>query len=220
MLNIHYPLIAEWLCFILAILLLSHLDKYWHTIRFYLGFVVYTESIGYYMVAVAKCPSNNWLYNLFILIEYSYGIWLLSHLINLKSIKLICGIAYLLFCASYVIEYINHNNSIASFFDAADAMGSEVMIVLCMVYYYTLFKEEEYINLLKEPLFWLISGCFVFYTTSIGIDTFFKNLVDITKIHSISLRYIIMKFLDPILYVCWIRAFVCIKNKKKFIQLL
>ena len=218
MLNIHYPLIAEWLCFISAILLLRPLDKYWHTLRFYLGFVVYTESIGYYMIAVTKCPSNNWLYNLSILVEYGYGIWLLSNLINLKYIKFICGIAYLLFYTSYFIEYVNQSFSIEFFFNKADAVGSQVMIVLCMTYYFALFKEEKYVNLLKEPLFWLVSGYFIFYTTSIGVDTFFKKLVDVTKVHSISLRYIILKFLNPILYVCWIGAFLCIRNKRKLIQ--
>jgi hypothetical protein len=218
MLNFHYSLIAEWLCFLSAILLLVHSDKYWQTLRFYLCFVVYNESIGYYMVAVAKYNSNNWLYNLFILVEYGYGIWLLTHLINLKSIKFISWIAYLLFYTSYFVEYVNQGDSIANFFNKADAVGSEVMIVLCMIYYYSLFQEEKYVNLLKEPLFWLVSGCFIFYTTSIGVDTFFKKLVSVTKVHSVSLRYIILKFLNPVLYVCWIRAFLCIRNKRKSIQ--
>jgi len=217
MLNIHYPLIAEWLCFVLAILLLKHEDKYWNTLRFYLGFVVYNESIAYYMIVVARCSSNNWLYNISILFEYGYGIWMLSHLINLKNIKPVFWIAWLLFCGSYLVEYLNHNG-IAIFFNTADTVGSEVMMVLCMIYYFSLFKEEKYVNLLKEPAFWFVSGYFIFYTTSIGTDTFFKKLVDTTKIHSISLRYIIMKFLNPVLYGFWIISIVCIKSKRKLIQ--
>jgi len=218
MLNIHYPLIAEWLCFLVSILLLNNADRYWHTLRFYLGVVVLTESIAYYMVAVAKCPSNQWVYNLSILIEYGYGIWMLANLIQQKHIKYVALLFYLLFYGSYIFVYIGHKYSIESFFNISDTIGSELMIVLCMVYYYTLFHDEKYVKLLEEPLFWFITGYFIFYTTSVGADTFFQKLVSTTKIHSVSIRYLILKFLNPVLYACWIRTFICIKNKRKLSQ--
>src|SRR6185437_1807508 len=142
------------------------------------------------------------------------GIWFLSRLINQKVVKYLCIIGCVLFYLSYLIEFISQY-SIRSFFNTADTIGSEVMIVLCITYYFFLFKDDQYINLLREPSFWFVSGYFIFYTTSIGTDTFFKNLVNTTMIHSVSLRYIIMKFLNPILYGFWIVAMLCIKNKRK-----
>lgn len=218
MLTFPIYLLAEWLCFIAAILLIRPSDKYWATVRFYLAFVVLHESIDYYLVWIVRIHSNHLPANLCILAEYGYGIWFLSKLIDVKKIGSICLIAYLIFLGSYIMAFAVSENGIFTFFDKADTVGSEIMIVLCMIYYYTLFNKEEYVDLLKEPVFWFISGCFVFYTTSICMDTFFQKLISIRIAHKISLRYMIMNILNIILYGCWIKSFICLKSNRSYLQ--
>jgi hypothetical protein len=216
MLTFPYQLIAEFTCLITSVLLLARSDRYWQTLRFYLCFVLIIESIAYYMVYVAKYYTNHWLYNLSMLVEYNYGIWLLSNLINYRNIKSVTVVAYFLFYVSYIVELVKQGG-ILHFFSYTDTVGSVLMIGLCMAYYYLLFQEEEYVDILKEPLFWLVSGYFIFYTTSISVDTFFQKLVQMQVVHSISLRNIILKILNFIFYGCWIKSFLCIRIKRKSI---
>ncbi|MDB5139775.1 MAG: hypothetical protein JWR12_1691 [Mucilaginibacter sp.] len=216
MLTFPFYLLAEWVCFIAAVLLVSNLNNYLHTIRYYLCFVVIVESICYYLAWIERV-NNQWLYNIFILVEFSYGIWLYYNFISFKYFKPIIIFFCILFFSTYIFELVSYGG-ISTFFNRADTIESVIIIGLCMLYYYTLFQQEEYINLSEDPIFWIVSGSFIFYTTSIGLDTFFKKLVEVRINHSISLRYIIMNLLNIILYSCWIKSFICMRIKQKSIR--
>ncbi len=218
MLYFPYYLLAEWVCFITSVLLINNFDKDWNAVRLYLGFVVLIESICYYMVWIAKCTSNQWLYNLSIPVEYGFSFWIFYRFVDLRKSKIIFLFAYLIFGATYLITLIN-SKGINVFFDKADTTGSVLIICLCMIYYYTLFQQVEYINILKDPTFWFVSGNFIFYTTSISVDAFFEKLVELRVNNSVSLRYIIMNILNIILYGCWIKSFICLNINKKSIAL-
>jgi len=219
------------MCFIASILLIKNSDKKLRAIRFYLGFVVLVESACYYMAWVAKIY-NGWVYDVSMLVEFGFGIWLLSNYINAKWNSTIILIAYLLFCSVYLFEvqkqwdiiklhqlYMpisSHPKYYINFFDKANTMGSIIMICLCMLYYYSLFKQDEYVDLKKDPVFWIISGYFIFYTAGIGINTFFEKLVEVRRDHAISLRYILINGLNVVLYGCWIISFLCLKTKRNY----
>lgn len=214
MLFFPYYLLAEWLCFFAAVLLLKRDNKFWQALRYYLGFVVFQESIDYYLVWVVHIKSNHWLTNCCILVEYGFSMWIFSKLIKMKGIGKICTIGYILFLLSYLVEY--DQKGFFSFFNKADTVGSEAVIVICMIYYYTLFRKEDetYSDLLNDPLFWFISGSFIYYSTSICLDTFFQKLVEIRIGHKVSLRYITMNVLNMVLYGFWIKSFLCIRGKQ------
>ena len=101
MLAFQYQLIAESLCFLASILLLNYSDKYWQTVRFYLGYIIVIESGSYYLAY--KYHNSLWLNNLSLPIEYIYGVWMLSNLIKLKNIKSMGAIAYFLFFVAYLL---------------------------------------------------------------------------------------------------------------------
>src|ERR1700761_6349569 len=190
MLSFPYYLLAEWVCFIASILLVSGAGKYWRSLQLYLLLVVAVESICYYMAWIAR-QHNQWVYNLFLPFEYGYGIWILSRSIYIKNLKIITAICGLIVFGSYIQQFISQGG-ITVFFDRTDTIGSVIMIGLCMIYYYTLFQQDEYVDLMRDALFWFITGYFIFYTTGTVVDTFFEKLVQIRVHHHISLRYVIM----------------------------
>lgn len=216
MLRFPYYLLAEWLCFVVAILLIKKpVPRYWNVIKYYLGIVVATESIAYYLGWMLK-SNNQWIYNLFMVVEFSFDIWFISRLWLFSNFRALIYTAFISFVIVYFIEW--HQVGITTFFEKTCIYGSVVAILFCMVYFYSLFQTEHYVNLLKEPAFWFISGCFIFYATSIGVDTFFSQLVRVKIKHTVSLRYIIMNVLNIILYCFWIKAFICLKIKEKYIS--
>lgn len=160
--------------------------------------------------------NNHWIYNLFTPIEFTFGIWIIFKIFKSNSLKFFGLACYGVFYLSYVTEWTKYG-SIKTYFDKTNTLGSVIIIVLCMYYYYSLFQQEKYINLVKEPAFWFVSGYFIFYTTSISVDTFLEQIINFKIKSSVPLRYIIMNVLNLILYGFWIRAFVCLKIKEKFI---
>lgn len=160
--------------------------------------------------------NNHWIYNIFTLIEFTFGIWILSKIIKFSRIKFLCIGCYNIFYVSYALELITYRG-IQTYFDKTNTLGSVIIICLSIFYYYLLFQQEEHVNLIKEPSFWFVSGYFIFYTTSISVDTFFEQLVNAKIKSPVPLRYIIMNILNLILYGFWIRAFLCLKIKEKSI---
>ena len=216
MLSFPYYLIAEWMCFIISILLLKNSDfKFGLIIKLYLFSVVLVESFCYFFV-----HDNNGIYNLDSPVEFVFGIWILSKIINSNNLKLTSFFCYIIYFISYLLEWLNQRG-FHSFFYLTCTMGSVIMIGLCILYYYMLFHEEKYINLLTDPAFWLVSGYFIFYTTNVGFAAYFHQLVNIQNTdNEYLLGTIIMDVLNLILYGFWIISFVCMRKKRRYIPLL
>lgn len=214
MLSFPYHLLAEWSCFIASILLLRNLDsKFWVVVKLYLFSVVLIESVGRYLIV----RNNQWMYNLYTPVEFTFGIWIISKIIDSRNVKYIFLFSYVIFLGYYIIELVKYKG-IDTFFNDSSTIGSVIIIGLCILYYYMLFEQDRYVNLLADPAFWFISGYFIFYTTSVGIETFFKKLEGIMVSPTVSLGSVIMDILNLILYGFWIVAFICLKNKRKSLQ--
>ena len=215
MLQFPFYLIAEWICFIISVLLLNNLfAKFWLAVKFYLLAVVLLETFCYYLAWIARV-NNQIYYNFFTPVEFTFGIWILAKIIASKQFNYVFLIGYLIFYFTFFLEWYS-KKTFTIYLDKADTVGSVIVICLCILYYYKLFENEVYEDLIAEPSFWFVSGYFLFYATSIGVDTFFDQLVQIRIKNSISLRYIIMNILNLILYSCWIKSFVCLNIKQKY----
>jgi hypothetical protein len=135
-----------------------------------------------------------------------------SKVINLASAKRIALIFWLIFFSYYLVEL--YFNGIRIYFNNVSTLGSVVIIFLSLLYYYSIFKIEENINIIKLASFWFVTGVFFYYTVGISTEIFFKQLVALRIKSGISVRYLIMSVLIIILYACWIKAFLCHRQKK------
>ncbi len=216
MLIFPYHLLAEWMCFIAAILLLKNPDpKFGLVIKLYLFSVAAVESICHYVLK----SNNQWVYNLDMPVEFAFGIWIIPRAGNFKRAGYITLLCFTVFFLAYLFEWIWHGG-ISVFFYKVSTIGSVIMIGLCIYYYYTLFHQETSVSLIADPLFLFISGHFIFYTTSMGFDTFFEQLEEVMIKNTVPLGYIIMNIINLILYGFWIASFICLWNKTRSTRLL
>ncbi|CAN5509468.1 hypothetical protein BH09BAC6_BH09BAC6_26540 [soil metagenome] len=222
MLTFQYYLVAEWLCFIASILLLKNATpRFWLVIKYYLFWIVLLESICFYFVKAPNINDNiSSIYNVAMVIEFSFGIWMIYKIVNDKRLKYIFVIGYLIFLTTFSFQAITHDpaDTLHIYHDKAYLFGSAVMIILCIIYYYHLFQKEEYINLQRDPAFWFVSAFFIFYTTSGGYNGFFPQLQETQDNNVLLLGYTITNILSSILYGFWIVSFICIKKTVKFTQ--
>ncbi|MDB5090243.1 MAG: hypothetical protein JWR09_4237 [Mucilaginibacter sp.] len=210
MLIFPYYLYAEWVCFISALLYLKSSDStFGITVKLYLLSVVALESVCRYVYK----SDNNWLYNLDMPIEFTFGIWIVSKVVFLKRKKIIMQLCLGLFFSVYLLSWILKGNN-SEFFKIAGLLGSVIIICLCIYYYFTLFHKEEYVNLLTDPAFLFISGYFLFYTTSIGLVIYADQLDKLMITIQVPLSYLLNDIINLIFYGFWVASIICLYNKK------
>lgn len=209
-----YALIIEWMCFMASILLLRKVHpKFWRAFIPYLLLTIAVETYGYYTaLMLPKGVSNVWLYNPFLMIYTLFHIWVFSYVIPLHNIKKLASLFLIIMVGLYIWEW-NENNGLNNFFFyRTNNFFSVGMVIFCIIYYFSLFKQQVYKNILKQPQFWFVSGCLIFYATSTCVNSFFAELVKIKIFGDLRLRYFIMCLLSLVMYSFWIKSFLCFRK--------
>ena len=209
-----YALIIEWMCLITSILFLRNAHpKFWRTFIPFLMLTVAVESYGYYTAfMLPKGVNNAWLYNLFLIIYALFNTWIFSRIIPLSSIKKLTALFLIAIGVLYLWELGYNNGLQESFLYRTNNLFGIGMVIFSIIYYFNLFKQQEYKNIFKQSEFWFVSGCLIFYTTSTCVNSFFAELVKIKIVDDIPLRYFIMCLLSLAMYGCWIKSFLCFRK--------
>ncbi len=180
---------------------------------YFLLLTTLVEGTGYIVYFVLHKPNNYWVFNAFLPVEILYLSWLFFKILPpnwTNRIFLISGAV--LFLCFYFFESATSSFLLMS--NTAKKMAGFYITLLCLLYYYGLFKSNEYIELKKSVAFWIISGCFLFYVSSIVCDIFFDYLLIINYKNLKPVRYLIFIFLNLIMYGCWSYAFICRYRQK------
>lgn len=205
-----FSLLMEWVCLLTSILLFKNIvPKFWRWTFFYLIITVSLESYSFLMSRLLGLrPDTQWLYNIFLMIYILFHLYIFYKLIELPYIKIICLTCLFILVGFYIYNWFNVG--FLKSFTTTNTLFGGAITILSILYYYSLFQQEEPKDILKEPTFWFITGCFIFYTTSTSISAFYEEIITYSKKNSFPLRYVIMNFLNIIMYGCWIKSFICL----------
>jgi quinol-cytochrome oxidoreductase complex cytochrome b subunit len=112
---------------------------------------------------------------------------------------------YALFNMTFIQGFTDLNTNIL-------LVGSCIMILLCCLYFVDLFRRDEEIMLLREPLFWVTTGLLVFnmgeLSYNLFLDYILKNRHDAKALLFIS----IISLLIYVLYTFISIGLLCIKK--------
>lgn len=202
--------IAEWGCLLTGVICLSKdKDPVWRYFPIYLLITCLTETAGIYIREQLHRP-NTPLYNGYLVVECLTISTFLYHQLKPYGVKVgvLFGVLALLltgFVAEITgIGFMRYANRVTT-------LMSVVFVVASLYYYYLILKEEEYVQLGTYAPFWWMSGTLIFYFGGVATFVFFEYLVQDQVPHSIhySVRYLIFKVLNVLLYSCWSYAFIC-----------
>lgn len=214
-LKLPFALMSEWMCFIASILIIKkHHSHPWRIFQGYLFVVICVETFNHFGLRLKYITSNQWLYNLFLPVHGMFYFYVFSEIIHLKSAKS----AFTIACAIFIISMVSEG-----FFQGFDHYFFRSYIILCILcmgfcflYYYSLFKQIEYSDLMKEPAFWFAAGSLAYFGIGASVTVFFTELVNLKIKNQIPLRMIIMGITNIIMYGCWIKSFLCLQNKPDY----
>ncbi|WP_111594891.1 hypothetical protein [Chitinophaga dinghuensis] len=202
--------VAEWSCFCIAFFCLrTDKDPLWKWFPAYLLIVCLVETTGIY-IRTTWHVTNAPLYNLYLPIECIFVSSFLFHQLRNFGLKRTWLYAWLtLFTGLYLTESISNNWERYS--RQVVVLMSVIFVLAALYYFYLVLRSEQYIRLGGHGPFWWVSGVLMFYFGGVVTYIFFTYLLQAPASDSIqySVRYIIFKVLNVILYGSWAYACIC-----------
>lgn len=211
--RLHLSLIVIWGCFLASLLLLENKpwNHPWTLFKYYLLIVVAVETWSSIGLRFHLMTTSQWLYNSFMPVYGLFYFYVFNHIIKLKRIKpfvLLLSISFL-----GVLLWEGFSYGFSTFFFRTLIYVSVLQLFLCGLYFYSIFQQDEYSDLLKDPAFWFVTGT-LFYTAIVtSTSIFFSELLKLQIKNQIPLRAILVMAGNIIMYGCWIKSFLCINNK-------
>lgn len=171
----------------------------------YLFLTFFAETSGYILLLQQK--DNSPIYNVYIIINFSYLIFLLRSFLQEEGIKKVLSWTIIVFV---VIALINlfFVQKWHSFNTYTFVLGSIAMVICSIYYFYHRMKFPDYKNLLRDPTFWIATGLLFFYTCSLPIIGLINFVSNIPRYVSNSF-YLINLSLNIILYSLFSISLLC-----------
>lgn len=155
---------------------------------------------------------NHWLYNLYLPIEYflfSAVYYVTFCLKKTRRIIVICSWLLLVF----VIINITSLQKIKEFNTYTLLISGTLILTWVFLYFKQLLQKKEYINLLREPMFWISTGLLFFYAGNVFVagtlNYFIKADLPIAK-----LLLQMIKLLNILMFSLFIVAILCQPRQK------
>ncbi len=187
----------------------------WLLFPVYLLIAMVLEWFNFIGLNYKLLKNNQWLYNSFMPVYGLFYFYVFNHIIKLKRIKPFVLLLSISFLGVLLWEGFSHGFS--NFFFRTLIYLSVVQLFLCGLYFYSIFQQDEYSDLLKDAAFWFVTGT-LFYTAIVASTSiFFSELLKLQVKNQIPLRAILVVLGNIIMYGCWIKSFLCINNKQTYI---
>jgi hypothetical protein len=125
----------------------------------FLMIIVVVEISGWYLPRVLH-KHNAWIFNFSVPTEYLFYSFIYYEALETLKFKSFCkiiGIAYGVFC---VLILITHGVFI--FQNQMLVVGNLLGICFACIYFFEILKKEQVIDLVREPMFWITCGVFLF----------------------------------------------------------
>ncbi|MFD1255762.1 hypothetical protein ACFQ3S_03055 [Mucilaginibacter terrae] len=208
----HY---AEMLAFMASIICYKSIIKkpYWVLLP-YMLMIVAAEIIGKQLADKQLYKDNVHLFNITTVIEFVVFFFLFYKNVNGSYRKEITKFAIPVYMVAAVINQL-FIQGFDKFHTNTMLLGTVLIIIFVFFYFYEAFSKMEPVNLLKEPMFWIATGLFLFYLGDFTINLmhpyFVKNHLQKRWTH---IFRIINHNLIIFEYLCIsIAIIVCSKNR-------
>ncbi len=176
----------------------------------YLFFIVCVELTALYMKNVLKMH-NVKLYNLSVPIEYSFYAYLFYRYLEGPMIKRTALIS-LIFIPCFSYFNLLFVEGFTNFSTTNLLVSSGIVVILCCAYFVDLFRGEEEIALLREPMFWITTGVLFFNLGGLSPNLFWQYLLRNTSKEYSDLIQLINDSLIYVLYTFISIGLLCMKN--------
>lgn len=189
--------------------------SYWKVFPFYLLFIVIAEFTGWYLSSHHLFAYSKILYNYLIVpSEFLFMFYLFYHSLKEKYKITVLLLVFLFFSAT-IVEYVILKKTTWLWMSLSFAIGAISMLVLAVIFFLELLTSESIIHFAKQPFFWVCFGITLFY---VGTFPYMSTISFLYK-SNINLAWLlswVFVLLNYIMYLFFIKAFLCFKKLHKY----
>ncbi len=152
------------------------------------------------------------LSNLSTMVSFCFYMYILREVVHgpkAKRILLYCLLAFPLI--SIVNIFLVQKSGV--FQTMTYSLGCLLVVAACIYYFLELFRSRSYVNLLREPAFWICSGLLFYSACSFPV----YGLINFMSLDFSFIRIIlyILGFVNILLYLSFTIAFLCRLRTRK-----
>jgi hypothetical protein len=179
----------------------------------YLFFIVLVELTGRYIKKELN-QNNAWLYNMSVPIEYLFYTFIFCIHYRTKWFRQLAEMFIIGFFLYASITFLAKGIT-GTFHSSFLLYGSLFMLLFGCLYFYEILNTDEKLILLKEPIFWVASGIFLFNAGEFFYNLFFNLLRENKLDNQLKLFSSINNKLIWVLFTCFSIAFIWISRRYK-----
>jgi len=149
--------IAEWCCFIVALILLDKKTGLWRLFILWLFLILCTETTGWYLRSQLHQYRNALPFNLLMLVSNVFLIWFFS---KSKYLQRVSKLLLYFDCFFILFGLVN-----LFFFQGpwtynsySETLADIALAAICCYFFYLVLTAKEYVNLIRLDYFWLAVG--------------------------------------------------------------
>lgn len=171
----------------------------------YLLYTLVNELVAGYLWEING--STTPLYNIYNILNNSCYLFILYSFIKDGKIKRIASYVLISF---FIFSLLNlfFIQGLTTFNTITFALGSLLVIVLCVYYFLELFRLRHYVNLVKEPSFWIAVALIFYFPCSFPLLATSNLMLELPTIIMNNLSTL-LQLMNILLYSLFAIAFLC-----------
>jgi hypothetical protein len=172
---------------------------------------LFTECLGFYLWNAGR--ETYQLYNVFTVLEFCFYLFVIGKIVEktrAKKIIYITLFAYMLIAGVNILFFQKN-----TFHSITYSLGCLLIVSVCIYYFFELFQAPRFINLVREPAFWISSGLLFYYSCSfplLGVINFLNGIPDFL----LKNMQTILTIMNILLYSLFTIAFLCRIRIRKY----
>ena len=171
-----------------------------------------TEILGWQLANEDK--NNAAIYNFFSVAAFIFYSYLIMQVIYSKKAKYIIRLVIIIYTVVSLFNIL-FIQKLDGFHTMTYSLGCFLIVVESIYYFLELFQYPRFINLMREPAFWIVSGLLFFYTCTLPVLGVVNYLISFPMVIMSSLQQLII-ILNVLLYSLFTIACLCRINFRRY----
>jgi len=194
--------------FLVAVIRFKKMDQAWRSLALLIFFDFLVEAVGHVLYFMKI--SNHFLWPIFILIEFTLLARIYKTEFKKMAISRFIPIVTLLFIAYVIADWLMAPNDDLSALPHFTEGVLILLLVLC--YYYKNLSSFIETQLERQPMFWLSTGLFIYFSAN-SVIFIFSNYIQMLSLNFFNLIWFTHSIFNILLYIFYTLT-VCLIPKK------
>lgn len=194
--------------FLVAVIRFKKMDQAWRSLALLIFFDFLVEAIGHILYFLKI--SNHFLWPIFILIEFTLLARIYKSEFKKMAVSRFIPIVTLLFIAYVIADWLMAPNDDLSALPHFTEGVLILLLVLC--YYYKNLSSFIETPLERQPMFWLSTGLFIYFSAN-SVIFIFSNYIQMLSLNFFNLIWFTHSIFNILLYIFYTLT-VCLIPKK------